>query len=222
MRVYSVELSFDNRKEVIILPVNPESMEVSESGEGSTYDVMGLGQVNVIKDRQLTEYSFSSLFPANRHYPFINSKSFLQPIEYIQKIEKWMTTKRPIRFIFISDTYDINAPVSIESFEWQEVAGSGGDVSFTIQLKKYVFYAARKVKQAQNASGQAIQTKESKPRPNDNQPPRTYTLIAGDTLWKVAQMKLGNGDRWKEIQVLNAITDAQVKLLPVGKVLKLP
>jgi len=223
MKVYTVELSFDNRKEgeVMILPINPQSMEVSESGNGSSYDVMGLGEINVIKDRQLTEYSFSSIFPA-RHYPFMHSETFLQPIQYIKKIEKWMTTKRPIRFIFISNTYDINTAASIESFDWKEVAGSGGDISFSLKLKKYVFYAARKIKQAQDTSRKVVQTKDNKARPNDSQSPRTYTLVKGDTLWKVAKMKLGNGDRWKEIQQLNGITDAQIKKLPIGKVLKLP
>lgn len=221
MRVYAVELSFNNKEEVITLPINPESMEVSESGEGSTYDVVGLGQVNVIKDRQLTEYSFSSIFPANQ-YPFMTTKTFLQPVEYIKMIEKWMVTKRPIRFILVSDTYDINTPASIESFEWREVAGSGGDISYSLQLKKYVFYAARKIDQTINSVGKVVQKQESVARLNDKQQPRTYTLVAGDTLWLVAKMQLGNGDRWKEIQKLNVITDAQVKRLPVGKVLKLP
>ncbi len=117
MRVYAVELSFNNKAEAIILPVNPQSMEISEAGNGSTYDVMGLGQVNVIKDRELTEYSFSSIFPA-AEYSFVtgfndlpkvvegeNSEDnvnlaegqLLKPVEYVKAIERWMATKRPIR-----------------------------------------------------------------------------------------------------------------------------
>lgn len=220
MRVYAVELSFNNKEEVITLPINPESMEVSESGEGNTYDVMGLGQINVIKDRQLTQYSFSSMFPAS-YYPFMQSNSFLQPIEYIKKIEKWMTTKRPIRFIFVSDTYDINTAASIESFTWQEVAGSGGDINYTIQLKKYAFYAARKIKE-KKVSGQTVQTKNEKARPVEKAKPKTYTMVKGDNLWSIAQKHLGSGARYVEIQKLNNISDAQMKKLPIGKVLKMP
>ncbi|KZS45697.1 peptidoglycan-binding protein LysM [Paenibacillus glucanolyticus] len=221
MRVYGVELSYNNKEEVLQLPINPSEMEVGETGKGSTYDVVGLGEINVIKDRQLTTYGFSGLFPA-QWYPFVTTDDLLHPVEYIKMIEKWMTTKRPIRFIFTSDTYDINTPASIESFTWREVAGSGGDIEYTLQLKKYVFYAARKIVKESTNGGGRVQKKKAAARPNDKQQPKTYTMVAGDSLWKVAQMKLGNGARWKEIQQLNGIKDAELKRLPIGKVLKLP
>ncbi|RRJ62717.1 LysM peptidoglycan-binding domain-containing protein [Paenibacillus oralis] len=221
VRVYGVELSFNNRAEVLKLPINPSEIKVSESGQGSSYDVAGLGQINVIKDRGLTEYSFSGLFPA-QWYKFVTTDDLLHPVEYIKMIEKWMTTKRPIRFIFTSDTYDINTPASIESFTWKEVAGSGGDIEYDIQLKKYVFYAAQKITRETTNGGSQVQKKTAKTRPNDKQQPKTYTMVAGDSLWKVAQTKLGNGALWKEIQKLNGIKDSDLKRLPVGKVLKLP
>lgn len=226
VRVYGVELSFNNKAEVLRLPINPSEIEVSESGQGSTYDVVGLGQINVIKDPELTEYSFSGLFPA-QWYPFVTTDDLLHPVEYIKMIEKWRETKKPIRFIFTSDTYDINTPASIESFTWKEVAGSAGDIEYDIRLKKYVFYAARKiVTKTVNGGGKVqkktVQKSATKARPNDKQKPKTYTLRAGESLWTVAQKQLGNGSRWKEIQKLNGLKDADLKKLKPGKVLKLP
>lgn len=52
VRVYGVELSFNNKAEVLRLPINPSEIEVSESGQGSTYDVVGLGQNDQIKALQ--------------------------------------------------------------------------------------------------------------------------------------------------------------------------
>ncbi|RJX40056.1 LysM peptidoglycan-binding domain-containing protein [Paenibacillus pinisoli] len=251
MEIYGVELSFNNKAkgEVFQLPVNPSSMEVSESGQSKGYNVASLGEINVIKDRKLTEYSMSGIFPA-QHYPFIaesltspNNKAkktpdekeqkeqkkpekviLLKPDVYIKKIESWMVTKRPIRFIFSSSTYDINTPASIESFEWKEVAGGGGDIEYSIKLRKYIFYAARKIvqKTANGTTTASTQAASSAPRPNEKQQAKTYTLVSGDTLWKVAQTQLGNGARWKEIQNLNGIKDADLKRLSIGKVLKLP
>jgi nucleoid-associated protein YgaU len=134
-----------------------------------------------------------------------------------------MATKRPIRFVFTGDTFDINQAVSIESFEWKEAAGSSGDIEYTLTLKKYIFYAAKRVivKAAATGGGNKIANADN-PRADDREKPKTYTLRAGDTLWKVAKSVLGNGERWREIQKLNSLTDAQLKSLAVGKVLKLP
>jgi LysM repeat protein len=217
---YGIELSFNNKQEVIQLPVVPSAIEISDSGKSKTYDVQDLGEINVIKDPKLPEYTFSSIFPAHK-YPFV-SVDPLPPMDYVKYILKWHTTKRPIRFIFVGDTFGINTPASIEKFDWREKAGSG-DIEYTLKLKHYRFYAAQKVViQQQSQDGQPVATKEAPERPNDRQPPATYTLAAGDTLWSVAKRFLDDGARWPEIQRLNNISDAEIKRLPVGKVLKLP
>lgn len=232
MRIYGVLLSFNNGTEKLQLPLNPKEISVRESGKNATHDVSGLGEINVIKNRSLTEYSFESLFPAQR-YPFLsifdglNEKEIQEvkmpmPVECIKLIEKWMVTKKPIRFIFTSDTYTINTPASIESFEWSEVAGSSGDVEFSLTLKKYVFYAARKIEQTINAGGVVTQKASTPARPNDKQSSKTYKMVAGDSLWLVAKKELGNGNRWNEIQKLNNISDAELTRLQIGRVLKLP
>jgi len=231
MRAYSVKISYNNGEEEMQFPLNPSSLDVSEPGQAQSYDVVGLGEINVIKDRKLPSYSFSGLFPAQR-YPFLSVFDGLddkqkakvvvkQPSEYITLIEKWMDSRMPVRLVIVSDTYDINTAASIESFEWREAAGSSGDIEYSIELKKYRFYAARKIEQV--TSGNKVVQKVSTPaRPNEKQQSKTYKLVAGDTLWKVAQSQLGNGARWKEIQTLNSISDAELTRLQVGKVLKLP
>jgi nucleoid-associated protein YgaU len=218
---YGIQLSFNNKQELIELPVLPGAIEIGDGGKGKSYDIMELGEINVIKDPKLSEYAFSSIFPVQR-YPFVVSDRLLGPAEYVEFILKWMKTKRPIRFNFVGDTFEINTPASIENFQWKEVAGSGGDIEYSMKLKKYVFYSAQRVQIIQSEVAGTALAKEAPSRPNDRQPARTYTLVAGDSLWKVAQSQLGNGARWSEIQRLNNITDAQIKSLPIGKVLKLP
>jgi hypothetical protein len=224
-----MELSYDNHREWIVIPVLPASIEMSEGGAGSTFNVAGLGEINVIKDRKLSEYSFSSFFPAEGSLflpkdDVVDAKDASRPkLDYkpphdcVKLIMKWMESKRPIRFKYQGATFAINSPVSIESFQWKEVAGGGGDIDYSIKLKHYAFYSARKVT-VQN--GQAAV--DSKKRPDERVPEKTYTLQAGDSLWRVAQLRLGDGSRWREIQSLNGIKDADIKRLPVGKVLKLP
>jgi len=235
---YGIWLSWNNQQEGFQIPVNPSSIEMSDGSKGQTYDVAGLGEINVIKNPKLTTYQFSSIFPA-RKYPFadgpalmpvlVNSRGELDEEHgiktnpYVWYLTKWMASKRPIRFVFTGDTFDINVAASIDTFDWKEIAGSGGDIEYTLTLKKYVFYAAQRIVfNTKNGSSDKKTIAKASPRPNDKQPPKTYTLRSGDTLWKVAKSQLGNGDRWREIQKLNGISDAQLKKLSAGKILKLP
>jgi LysM repeat protein len=225
---YGVWLSWNNQTEGFQLPINPGSIDIGEGGKSSTYDIEKLGEVNVIKSPKLTTYAFDGLLPS-REYPYLAAPLF-PPVTvngkkqnyYVHYITKWMASKRPIRFVLVGENYEINTAATIESFSWQDVAGSGGDITFSLTLKKYVFYAAQKVDVGQTAAGAVKVTKKTAARANDKQTPKTYKLAAGDTLWKVAQKQLGNGDRWKEIQALNAISSAELKSLQIGRVLKLP
>lgn len=219
---YGIEFSFNDKAEIFQLPVMPGSLKISDSANSKTYDTVALEEINVIKNFKLSEYGFSSLFPAQR-YSFVTVQTLLQPIEYVRFILKWMGSRQPIRFIFTSDRYDINTLASIESFEWKEVAGGAGDIDYDIKLKMYVPYAAQKVDISQQTPIAAVVATTSAPaRPDESQQPKTYTLEAGDTLWAVAKELLDNGARWPEIQKLNGITDAEIKRLQIGRVLKLP
>ncbi len=231
MADYGIWLSWNNQQEGFELPILPREIGPSIRGDGAGHDVFGLGKINVIKDRGLAEYTIESFFPAQR-YPFVTASIVLKPLEYVRMIMKWWESKRPIRFVYVGrNAYtdaegrtisEINTAASIENFEWKEVAGSPGDISFSLRLKEYRFYAARRTEIVQQTSGGTAIQKPKPSRPDDRIPPKTYTLVAGDNLWKVAQKVLGDGSRWREIQRLNGLSDAQLKSLPVGMVLKLP
>ncbi len=47
----------------------------------------------------------------------------------------------------------------------------------------------------------------------------TYTVIKDDSLWGIADKKLGNGERYPEIKTLNGLTSNTIY---AGQVLKLP
>lgn len=218
MKPYGIELSFNNREKFFQIPINPESITISDGNKGSTYDIEALGEINVVKHRKLTEYSFESFFPApGNHQHLLAVEEVREPNYYIELIEEWMAERRPIRFKFIGSQLEINTPVSIESFEWKEVAGSIGDIYYSLSLKKYVFYSAMRFDPfARRLIGSAYT------RPNERKPPTTYTMKAGDTLWGIAKSQLGDGNKWRDIQRLNGIKDAEIRRLPVGKVLRLP
>ncbi|MEK4452807.1 LysM peptidoglycan-binding domain-containing protein [Paenibacillus sp. FSL L8-0506] len=226
---YSIELSFNNRAIWFEIPVLPEEIEIGGEGDGETYDITDLGEINVIKAAKLKEISFSSFFPAitvgGTVPSYVSSKNWGQPADYIQLIETWMNKRKPIRFIFTSTGLKINIAASIEEFNYKEVAGSPGDFEYEISLKEYVFYAAKKVTLKTNTTPAGTTTttkKEPAKRADERTKSKTVTIKSGDTLMKIAKRELGDGSRWKEIQKLNGLTDAQLKTLKIGSVLKLP
>lgn len=164
---YSIELSFNNRAIWFEIPVLPEEIEIGGEGDGETYNITDLGEINVIKAAKLKEISFSSFFPAiavgGTVPSYVSSKNWGQPADYIQLIETWMNKRKPIRFIFTSTGLKINIATSIEEFNYKEVAGSPGDFEYEISLKEYVFYAAKKVKlkTTETAAGTTTTTKKS-------------------------------------------------------------
>ena len=59
--------------------------------------------------------------------------------------------------------------------------------------------------------------KPSQPASSD-----TYTVVSGDSLWKIASKQLGNGNRWTEIYDLNKDTIKSPSVIFVGQILKMP
>ncbi|AIQ14623.1 LysM peptidoglycan-binding domain-containing protein [Paenibacillus durus] len=226
---YGFFLSYNNMEDIFRLPVNPETLEIKEVGEGKSYTIIDLGEINAISYPKLTEITLESIFPAQR-YPFVlvpetGKNRLLKPFEYVEMIKKWMTSRRPIRFVFSgletresAQTSDlpVSMAMSIESFNWKLSAGTSGDIEYSLSLKKYVFYQAAPVKVVKGAA------KTQQQRAGDRKAPAVYKLKAGDNLWRIAQKVLGDGSRWKEIQKLNDIPDSELRKLPVGKTIKLP
>ncbi|MNU85103.1 autolysin [compost metagenome] len=228
MAEYSLTLSYNNQAEAIEFPVLPERIEVSEDGDSKSYDISKLGEINVIKGVKLAEISFEGVFPAE-WYPGANveQRELFHPSHYIvDKIRKWRDTKKPMRLVFVGSTMNINLPVSIERFSWSEEGGSVGDIKYEISFKEYRFYAAKKAKVQKKTAASTTAKKKvtttSKARPDTWVKPKTYTLVQGDTLWKVAKKFLGDGSKAGQIQKLNGIKDAELKKLKPGRVIKLP
>lgn len=63
-------MGFNNQEDAIRLPVNPETLEIKESGDGKSYTIIDLGEINTIAYPKLTEITIESIFPAQR-YPFV-------------------------------------------------------------------------------------------------------------------------------------------------------
>ncbi|MCP8970045.1 LysM peptidoglycan-binding domain-containing protein [Ectobacillus ponti] len=204
-------LHFDNKKESLQLPVNPEQISVSGSHSYEDVHVTQLGEYTVIGNRTLKSYSFSSFFPRDYHPGYCEYDEIPRPWETVALIERWMHSGKTMR-LTVTGT-PINDEVTLRSFNYREQAGSPGDVYFDMEFKQYVHVEFRKINEEskESAAGgqQGTTVSNVKKRPNPKEKLSSYEVQNGDTLWKISQKTLGRGDRWQEIY--------QANLLLIGK-----
>lgn len=203
---YKMYLGINNGEEGFILPVLPEKIEFNESGDNKTYDIINLGEVNTINLPKLTEISFEGFFPKIKG-PYVSSEHFFEPSFYVSKIREWRKKKQKIRFIFVGSPLEINDLFTIENFKSSENGGEVGDIYYSIELKRYKSYAAKKVvivkPKNNNTTKKIAKINKKPPRPVNKKKPRAYTVRQGDCLWTIAKRYLGDGNKWPQIYNLN-------------------
>lgn len=218
---YKIYLGINDGEEGFILPVLPEKIEFDEDGNNKTYDIINLGEINTINKPKLIEISFESFFPLNKG-PYVSSEQLFEPSFYIAKIREWRDKKQKIRFIFTGSPLEINDLFTIENFKPSEEGGEVGDVHYSIELKRYKNYAAKKVVIVNKDNKKAVKTSNNPPRPSNTNKPKTHTVSGNDTLWHIAKRYLGDGNKWPQIYNLNKDKIKNPNKIYSGQVLRLP
>lgn len=180
------ELSWNNRQEVLKLPVNPDPPEIENPGGNVNYVTTEVGTFKAIGELGLERLSLQSFFP-NRHYTFCTYRDFPSPEECVATIKRWQASRRPIRLII---TGVLNDAYAIENFTYSKEKGTG-DINYTLELEQYRFAKA----------GQGV---------NHSYADKMITIVTlkkGQTLCELAEEWLGDSDRYKEIAELNGIKD---------------
>ncbi|WP_211344140.1 LysM peptidoglycan-binding domain-containing protein [Robertmurraya siralis] len=205
------------------LPVTPSEMDMQINNQNKTISLINDGEVNILKTAGLTDISFTALIPQVL-YPFaVYKDGFKDAAFFLDKIEKLKVDKKPFQFIVsrVSPAgnllFDTNMSVSIEEYSINENADNGLDLEIDIDLKQYRAYGTKKavIKQA-TAAKKTVKTTSS--RPTNKTPPKTHTVVRGDTLWALCKKYLGNGARYPEIAKLNKIPNPN--LIYPGQVIK--
>lgn len=225
--MYKMYLGINDGEDGFILPVLPEKIEMDEGGDNKTYNIINLGEVNVINVPKLTKISFESYFPSNRG-PYVSAEKLFTPSFYIKKIQEWRKKCIKVRFIFTGGPLDsvfntsleVNNIFSIENFKYEERGGEVGDIYYSLELKKFKNYAARKVDIKKDVTGTAATISAADTREGSPPKPNTYTVIEGDTLWHISKKILGEGSRYREIAELNGISNPD--RIYVGQSLNIP
>jgi len=206
------------------LPLPPSKFTTTVNNSNTTVDLLSIGDVNVIKDIGLRDFSLEVLLPG-KPYPFVSTlDSFKIPIYYLVKFREIKESKKPVRLIITrilsnqGEIFSTNIKVSIEDYTVEEIAGEEGDIHVILNLKEYRKPMLKVIEVQNNSDGTSEVTEEI--QREEKEKATEYTVVSGDSLWKIAKRELNDGSRYKEIAQLNGIQDPN--RINVGQVLRLP
>jgi len=184
--------------ETIELPVNPAEVTVKRESDDKSETVIKLGEVNLLGEDKLQEISIESslpLDPKETHYA--TALEFLSSAQdYIDWIENARKLKKPIRLV-ISNT-KISLKSTIASFEYGMKNGYDGEYIYTLSLKEFRPFEAKKI----GIKQQPEKTVEERPSP-PKKVGMGSTVIVNGQLHRDSQ---GNGPGQTEQNATRKIT----------------
>ena len=200
MADYEMQLTING--ETIRFPVLPETFSVKSPGKNESATVLGLGDINIIRDKGLAEISWKSFFPAHMA-PYVSTASIETPMAYVNALQNARAAKKHGRFVLAGDGLKITHEVAIESVDYDEKGGEVGDIYYSIKLKQWKDYAATTV------AVRPVPVRSGTPAVAEK---KTYTVKTGDCLWAIAKQHYGDGSRYPELYEKNkALIDARNK-----------
>lgn len=191
----------------LVLPVTPDSFEVSHGINVETINIHTVGDVILAGYGTLSTISLSCMLPKIK-YPFIQPNASLHPYTYIKKFKSWCDNHTVLRFV-VSGTA-VNVQVIITDVTYGEQDGTG-NVYATISMREY-----RKLTVVTRNST-SNSTRSSEKNTTDS---KTYVIKRGDTLWAICRKFYGNPLLYAKLASYNNIKNPN--LIYTGNTLKLP
>lgn len=212
------------------LPVAPSKLQLKIGNTNKTYTLIDGSEINVLKSAKLTEISFDLLIPSVQYgFATYENNVFQSASYFLGQFEALKTGKKAFQFI-VNRTlpdgkilFDTNMKVSLEDYTIKEDAKTGFDIIVSVKLKQYRDYGTKTcdIKFANERPTASI----NDTRPTSNNAPsggKTYTVVKGDSLWKIAKKFYGNGSKYTVIYNANKGKIKNPNLIYVGQVLTIP
>lgn len=208
------------------IPIPPSSMRTKINNKNETIDLLGAGEVNILKNAGLTDISFKFLLP-NSAYPFNQSllMGFRRAAYYIDQLETLKTSMQPFQFSCIRMKENgrmlniTSTKVTLEEYSIDEDSNNGYDMYADISLKTYKDWGAKRIEVKTDSEGKTVGT-VTQDRSTAGKIVATKAKVSpGQTLQQIVKRQLGNTNNLFAIAALNKI--AVPAALAVGQVIKL-
>lgn len=202
MRIVAREVN--NRKKELDFDWLP--LEIKDSGGDisfASYNLLDRGEIVRPGGKGLRRISWEGRFPGeSRKDLSMLAGPWRDPMECDELLRRWRDKGKRIS-LTIEGTNISKFQCYVSQYS-SSYAGGLGDLEYSVE---WIAYKPVSV----TVKPKAKKSKSGKTRPSKSF--TKYTVKSGDTLWGIAEAKLGNGNRYKEIYNLNekAIEDAAKK-----------
>lgn len=212
------EFWLKNEKEKIdlLLPVTPASYSITYGNSIETVEVSNLGDINIAGKRRAITVILESFF-STKEENYVNRQTYAvnNTFEYVELIKKWINNKDIIRLIIADENVTkINAEFYIEEIVYKESNETNGDIDYTIKLREY-----RKLNLIKEEKITVDTPRATKTAPNS----KSYTVVSGDSLSKIARKMYGDVSKWQSIYNANkSLIGNNPSLIYPGQILVIP
>lgn len=217
----------------IRLPVTPSKVSTKIKGANRTINLINEGEINQIRGRHLTEFSFECLLPQVTKYSFATYKDgkFLPADYFLAHLKALKKRKTPFRFTINRYTQlgkkgkvipNTSMLVTLEEYTISEEAENGLDVKVSVNLKEYKAYGKKYYKVIKSKAPvktkyelvyqakpgeKVMEAVKINPKLGDESKNRVvpYYIILkkGDTLRSIAKKYLDNDLLFRELYKIN-------------------
>ena len=214
----------------LLLPVTPEKLTMKMNGQNKTVNLINEGEINILKSPGLTDIEFECDIPQVKHPYAVYPSGFRGADYYLSIFEQCKVQKMKFQFIVCrkapngKNFFSCNIKCTLEDYKITEDAKEGFDLRVKITLKQWRDYGTKTVKIAissQKVKAKAAETREiaEAPVPKASQ---SYTVVKGDSLWKIAKKFYGNGSQYTKILNANKDKIKNADLIYPNQVLTIP
>lgn len=169
MDTNKINIYLEFKGKVIVLPINPEELTINRPGNNENTNVIGIGEINIIKDRKLIPITIESFFPGDKN-----------PDEYVEFLKTVQELKQPLRLI--CKDFKINLLMSIDGFEINIKSGEEKDRYYVLELQEWRDYSPIILSKSEPKKEQSQSPQEQAQPPQEQQPQKKEKKQKGDVV----------------------------------------
>ncbi len=227
MDIYITNMETDERLQI---PVLPTEIKGSMSNSFASYKIIKNGETKIPNGTNLDTYSWTSYFPgeARKNEPFIKG-GWVDP-KYCNMFMRSlrMLNEKPVKvYLMITETW-INMQAYMQSYSTVR-SGGYGDIKYDVTFvrAKQINVVNLSLLKNNNVirNNTPVEEVSVEDTPDRYTPPaaETYTVVYGDTLYKIAHRFYGNGSLYPRIHEANKDTiGPNPDLIYPGQVFTIP